>query len=98
LSNLAPKSAAHLKTTRNLELVSQIPEDQACSALQGLKPGISLRYGVAAEQVSRKCPFEPSGVKTPEGNADFMSCLKARPTKRETFSAICEAATSKAYL
>src|SRR6266581_2027456 len=41
----------------------------------------------AAKQVAEKCPFGPSGVKTPEGNADFMSCLKARPTNRETFSA-----------
>jgi hypothetical protein len=25
--------------------------------------------------------FQTSGVKTPEENANFMSCLKARPTK-----------------
>jgi HlyD family secretion protein len=31
-----------------------------------------------------------SGVKTPEENAAFMSCLKARPTNPATFSATCE--------
>jgi hypothetical protein len=31
------------------------------------------------------CGKMPSGVETPEENADFMSCLKARPTKHETF-------------
>src|SRR6266478_4016988 len=45
-----------------------------------------------AKREAEKWPFGPSGVKTPEGNADFMSCLKARPTKHETFSAICLAA------
>src|SRR5713101_3550881 len=29
--------------------------------------------------------FRPSGVKTPEENAAFMSCLKARPTKLKSF-------------
>jgi hypothetical protein len=53
---------------------------------------------VAAEKDAKKCHFGPSGVKTPEGNADFMSCLKARPTKRETFSATCEAAIRIAFL
>src|SRR6266852_2271259 len=46
-----------------------------------------------AKREAEKWPFGPSGVKTPEGNADFMSCLKARPTNLETFSATCEAAT-----
>src|SRR5467141_4573079 len=52
-----------------------------------------------AEQVAEICVSGPSGVKTPEENADFMSCLsflrqdkKARPTKLKTFSAACEAA------
>ena len=139
MSGQAPKSVAHRKRTRNLDLVSQIPAGEACSALQGLKslcenlcakricsvglqadtvdsstcppeggryidqnqvltqtlkPGISSRYGVAAEQVAEKCHFGASGVKTPEGNSDFMSCLKARPTNHGTFSATCEAATS----
>src|SRR5467141_2487798 len=51
-----------------------------------------------AEQVAEICVSGPSGVKTPEENADFMSCLsflrqdkKARPTKLKTFSATCEA-------
>src|SRR5712664_359606 len=44
-----------------------------------------------AEQVAEICVSAPSGVKTPEENADFMSCLKARPTKLKTFSATCEA-------
>src|SRR6266704_1282150 len=51
-----------------------------------------------AKREAEKWPFGPSGVKTPEGNADFMSCLKARPTKRETFSATCKAATHKTLL
>src|SRR6266436_7359122 len=45
----------------------------------------------AAIQVVETCVSGPSGVKTPEENADFMSCLKARPTKLKTFSATCEA-------
>src|SRR5713226_5848417 len=40
---------------------------------------------VAASQVAEKCGFRPSGVKTPEENAAFMSCLKARPTKLKSF-------------
>src|SRR6267154_1393658 len=79
--------------------------DQNQVLTQTLKAGISLRYGVAAEQVAEKCHLGASGVKTPEGNTDFMSCLKARPTNHGTFSATCEAATStceaaasKAYL
>jgi len=39
----------------------------------------------AAIQVAEICVSGPSGVKTPEENADFMSCLKARPTKLKTF-------------
>jgi hypothetical protein len=46
----------------------------------------------AAIQVAEICVSGPSGVKTPEENADFMSCLKARPTKLKTFSAACIAA------
>ena len=46
----------------------------------------------SALHVVEKYTFGPSGVKTLEGKADFMSCLKARPTKRETFSAACFAA------
>jgi hypothetical protein len=49
------------------------------------------RIASAAKQVAEKCSFGPSGVKTPEENADFMSRLKARPTKLETFSAACKA-------
>src|SRR5882762_756117 len=52
----------------------------------------------AAKQVAEICVSGPSGVKTPEENAAFMSCLsflrqdkKARPTKLKTFSATCEA-------
>jgi multidrug resistance efflux pump len=37
-----------------------------------------------------------SGVKTPDGTTAFMSCLKARPTTRASFSADCAAATRKA--
>ena len=59
--------------------------------LRGLKPNFYWRFDVAAEQVAEICVFGPSGVKTPEENADFMSCLKARPTKLKTFSATCEA-------
>ena len=44
-----------------------------------------------AIQAAEICVSGPSGVKTPEENADFMSCLKARPTKLKTFSATCEA-------
>src|SRR5260370_17251806 len=44
-----------------------------------------------AKREAEKWPFGPSGVKTPPENADFMSCLKARPTKRETFSAASSA-------
>src|SRR5467141_2410599 len=44
-----------------------------------------------AEQVAEICVSGPSGVKTPEENADFMSCLKARHTKLKTFSATSEA-------
>jgi hypothetical protein len=40
-----------------------------------------------AKSAAEKCGFGPSGVKTPEENADIMSCLKARPTKRKSFSA-----------
>jgi hypothetical protein len=43
------------------------------------------------EQVAEIYVSGPSGVKTPEENADLMSCLKARPTKLKTFSATCEA-------
>jgi hypothetical protein len=51
----------------------------------------------------RRSVFHASGVKTPEENADFKSCLKARPTKPTSYSAACEvedagAATYKAYL
>jgi hypothetical protein len=49
----------------------------------------------AAIQVAEICVSGPSGVKTPEENADFMSCLKARPTKLKTFSATCIAAGRK---
>jgi len=49
----------------------------------------------AAIQVAEICVSGPSGVKTPEENADFMSCLKARPTKLKTFSAACIAAGRK---
>src|SRR2546430_10774025 len=48
-----------------------------------------------AEQVAEICVSSPSGVKTPEENADFMSCLKARPTKLKTFSATCEACATR---
>src|SRR6266513_1788876 len=54
-----------------------------------------LKSASAAEQVAEICVFGPSGVKTPEENADFMSCLKARPTKLKTFSATCEVANHK---
>ncbi len=40
----------------------------------------------AAKQVAGKCVFGASGVKTPEENADFTSCLNARPTKLTSFS------------
>jgi len=63
--------------------------------LQGLKPSFYWLVDVTAEQVAEKCGFRPSGVKTPEENAAFMSCLKARPTKLKSFSAACEAATHK---
>src|SRR5216684_1215858 len=59
--------------------------------LLGLKPSFYWLVDVTAEQVAEKCGFRPSGVKTPEENADFMSCLKARPTKLKTFSTTCEA-------
>src|SRR6266478_1826921 len=52
----------------------------------------------AAKQVAEKCAFRPSGVKTPDESADFMSCLsflrqdeKARPTKLKSFSVTCTA-------
>jgi hypothetical protein len=51
------------------------------------KPGIAS----AAEQLAEKCALGPSGVKPPKENADFMSCLKARPTKLRSFSAACGA-------
>src|SRR5713226_140654 len=60
-----------------------------------LKAFIFQVSNVAAEQAAGKCVFTPSGVKTPEENANFMSCLKARPTKLKSFSASCEAATHK---
>src|SRR5258708_21214692 len=44
---------------------------------------------VAAGQVAEIRVFRPSGVKTPEEKAAFMSCLKARPTKLKSFSASC---------
>src|SRR6266704_5672950 len=44
-----------------------------------------MATSIAAEQAGGKCVFRPSGVKTPEESADFMSCLKARPTKLESF-------------
>ena len=44
-----------------------------------------------AIQAAETCGSGPSGVKTPEENADFMSYLKARPTKLKTFSATCGA-------
>jgi hypothetical protein len=44
-----------------------------------------------AQEAAEKCAFRPSGVKTPEESADFMSCLKARPTTLESFSATCKA-------
>ncbi len=66
--------------------------------LQGLKPPFYWAFDVAAEQVAEKCSLRPSGVKTPEEKAAFMSCLKARPTKLKSFSASCGAATHKAYL
>ena len=34
--------------------------------------------------------FHTSGVKTPEENVTFKSCLKARPTKPKNSSAACE--------
>jgi hypothetical protein len=54
----------------------------------------------------RRSVFHASGVKTPEKNTNFMSCLKARPTKFKSFSTACEvedpgpagAAIHKAYL
>src|SRR5712664_1739269 len=49
----------------------------------------------AAIQAAETCVSGPSGVKTPEENADFMSCLKARPTKLKTFSATCEACATR---
>ena len=49
----------------------------------------------AAIQAAETCVSGPSGVKTPEENADFMSCLKARPTKLKAFSATCEACATK---
>ena len=58
----------------------------------GLKPSFYWRFVVPAEQVAEIRVSGPSGVKTPEENADFMSRLKARPTKLKTFSAACEAA------
>jgi hypothetical protein len=65
---------------------------------QALKPSFSWCFDVGAEQVAENSGFGPSGVKTPEENEDFMSCLKARPTKLETFSASCEVAIYTAYL
>src|SRR5256885_3772336 len=50
-----------------------------------------------ASQVAEICVSAPSGVKTPEENADFMSCLKARPTKLKTFSATCEACATQIH-
>jgi hypothetical protein len=54
--------------------------------LQGLKPLLFRLSNVAAKQATEKCAFRPSGVKTPEENIHFMSCLKARPTKLRIFS------------
>src|SRR5712691_9716347 len=56
---------------------------------------IGTRLASAAKQVAEKCSFRPSGVKTPEENAAFMSCLKARPTKLKTFSATCKACATR---
>src|SRR5713226_694238 len=56
---------------------------------------IGTRLASAAKQVAGKCGFKPSGVKTPEENAAFMSCLKARPTKLRSFSAACKAEFKK---
>src|SRR6266853_392928 len=56
---------------------------------------IGTRLASSAKQVAEKCGFRPSGVKTPEENAAFMSCLKARPTKLKSFSAACKAASRR---
>jgi hypothetical protein len=63
--------------------------------LQRLKPHVFEGPNGAAEQAAEKCAFRPSGVKTSEENIDFMSCLKAQPTKHRTFSGACEAAPHK---
>jgi hypothetical protein len=51
----------------------------------------------AAEEAGERCRFGSSGVKTPEENATFMSCLKARPTILGTFSATCEAGLNSGH-
>jgi hypothetical protein len=38
-----------------------------------------------AKQVAEKCVINPSGVKTPGQNADFMSWLKARSQNARIF-------------
>src|SRR5712691_4141139 len=59
---------------------------------EGWGHGPASFSAVIDEEAAGKCLFGPSGVKTPEGNAAFLSCLIARPTKPLTISAICEAA------
>ncbi len=48
---------------------------------------LQLHTVVAPSRIAGKCIFRPSGVKTPEENTDFMSCLKARPAKLKSFPA-----------
>jgi hypothetical protein len=60
-------------------------------------PRFFLRFDAAFEKAAGKNCSGSSGVKTPAEIADFMSCLKARPTKLQTFSATCDAATHKEF-
>src|SRR5260370_24191601 len=59
---------------------------------EGRARGAASFFVANAEEAAGKCLFGPSGVKTPEGNAVPLSCLKARPARLPTFSAMCEAA------
>jgi hypothetical protein len=63
--------------------------------LNSLRGGPMPILASAAKQVAEKCAFRPSGVKTPGENADFMSCLKARPTKLKSFSTTSKAASRR---
>src|SRR6266852_4836636 len=75
----------HISSARRLTMAKFLRVATSCPDGQSL--------WVGASQVAEKCSFRPSGVKTPEENAAFMSCLKARPTKLKSFSAACSAAT-----